>query len=267
MIKLIFIIISLPNFLYSDPTNIIKIQHDIISLKSKVSYLKRKVFNSAYTEENLHEIARTEAKLMTYEITYDTYMFLDSMDIDRDVNEVLEIVDSGFKNAFIFTDLGDTHLERWKRINGWAYTETNFKNGITCKWTKGQYLKSLKLKIKYDSIDRGVWQINDVNDFCLTDKMFFLYDSGILNFRLKKDKGKIDLFNILTNCTFRCLVETERRGMGLDWKQDKAKKFLTYLSKHVSALSQGGYYDDAVVNKYYYTIRPKTYFLSRIVQQ
>ena len=239
---------------------------NIVNLKKQVLTEKRRYFYGDITSTaELNEIAVAEGRLLEKEITLATYKYYKSTYTNRKIDDIDQIVDSSFKCAFIFSDLGDTFTGRLKRILGWACTETNFKNGLTCHWKKGQYIKGLHTTIKYDSTDFGVWQINDVNDFPLILKLQYLYESGIINFKIIKIKKKEDLFDIPTNCAFRCLVETERRSMRLNWKQDKSKKYLRIINDVIDDLKAQSLYDDATVEKHYYRAPVKHCFMETII--
>jgi hypothetical protein len=228
------------------------IQKEIKVLESRVFEQKREVIAHGSTKQALHEISKNEGRLLRKHVTYQTYLFLKKQGCNRNMIDLQEMIDSAFNCSFIFMDLGENQHERFRRILGWAYTETNFKKNIVSAWKKGQHIKSLNVTISYDSTDYGTWQINDVNDMSLKDDLWSLYLSGVINFKIVKVSGVDDLFDIPTNCAFRCLVEAERKRIGLNWKQDKAKAYLKFIEARMTELEKNACYDKNLVEQYYY---------------
>ena len=228
------------------------IQKEIKVLESKVFQQKREVIAHGSTKHALHEISKNEGRLLRKYVAYQTYLFLKKQGSARNIIELQQMVDAAFNCSFIFIDLGESQHERFRRILGWAYTETNFKKNLVSAWKKGQYIKSLNVTISYDSIDYGTWQINDYNDMSLKEELWSLYLSGVINFKIVKVNDVGDLFDIPTNCAFRCLVEAERKRIGLNWKQDKAKSYLEFIETKMAELEKNAYYDKNLIEQYYH---------------
>jgi hypothetical protein len=224
------------------------------TLGNNVTKLKREFVanGTTLTTKEYHELARCEAAFLRKYITYQTLVFLNKQGTDRNVADLQQMVDVAFKCSMIFVDLGETSHERFRRILGWAYTETNFKKNLVSSWKKGQYIKSLNVTITYDSTDYGTWQINDYNDMSLKEELWSLYLSGVINFKIVKVDTVHDLFDIPTNCAFRCLVEAERKRLGLNWKQDKSKAYLQFIENKMADIESKGYYDKKLVEHYYH---------------
>jgi hypothetical protein len=234
--------------LYSDV-----VQKQIIDLNQSQSITES--MNEKYYK---HKLAVNQARMVQRVVAYETHIFLAKEGDNRDVAFLQKITYPAFNSSFIFTGLGKDHIERFIRIMEWSYEETNCKNMI-CQWKKGEYLRGLDVTLTRDSTDYGVWQINDVFDWCLVPRLKKLYRSGIINFKIANVKTMNDFMDIQTNCVMRCIVEDERKSLGYEWKHDGAKAYRRYIESKIKGLEKEGLYDRDLVNKYYYLTPIKTY--------
>lgn len=247
----LYIFLFCASFLHSDP---IAPQREIVDLKNSSQSIGVDVNEKYYK----HKLAVSQVRMMKRMIAYETHIFLAKEGANRSVGFLQQITDPAFNCAFIFTSLGKDHMERFVRLMEWSYEETNCKN-IICRWKKGQYLRGLDVTLTMDSVDYGIWQINDVFDWCLVPRLKKLYSSGVINFQIVNVKSMQNFMDIPTNCAMRCIVEDERKSLGYEWKHDNAKAYRRYIESKIKEMEKEGLYDRDLVDKYYYLTPIKTY--------
>ncbi len=138
--------------------------------------------------------------------------------------DIQEIVSVSYECSFIFKNIGPTQRDRFIRILGWAETESGFKKNAFAKWHKGQKVKingEIKI-IKHNSQDFGVWQINNQH-------FNFIKKLETKNYKIKKIHHMKDLYDVKSNCIIRCIIETDRKKRGQNYKHDYATLFLKKL--------------------------------------
>jgi len=176
------------------------------------------------------------------------------------------MVNAAYLSSWVFTDLGKDHIERFVLICQWAKDETGFKADIKKFWKKGTYLPSIKKRVKSDNWDYGAWQINEQH----MDKpefrslINFLYDSGVVNFRIKRVRVRADFLDINTNCAARCVVQTDRKNRNWEWKGIRDKAFFNNLTSVLKRIEKEGLYDKGFVEKYYYITPIRHYTAEKI---
>ncbi len=247
---LILFLLAAPNLYCSS----VSPQREIVDLKNPNQSIGVDVNEKYYK----HKLAVSQVRTMKRMIAYETHIFLSKEGADRSVGFLQQITDPAFNCSFIFTSLGKDHIERFVRFMEWSYEETNCKN-IICTWKKGQYLRGLGVTLTMDSVDYGVWQINDVFDWCLVPRLKKLYRSGVINFRIANVKNMQNFMDIPTNCVMRCIVEDERKSLGYEWRHDNAKAYRKYIESKIKEMEDDGLYDRNLVDKYYYLTPIKTY--------
>ena len=233
--------------------------------KSEVNIMKKRILqiqsggNSNLSENYYkHQLAYTQAALLKKDITLLILDVYRQYGMTRKYKDIYEAVDVAFESSFIFTDLGNDHIERFIRILGWGKAETNYKKDLVSTWYAGQYIKSLKATVRKDTSDYGLWQIN-ADNLKYAKKVNYLYSSGIITYKVKKVVTLNDLFDIRTNCAARCLIETDRKKMKMSWKHDSQTAFIQKLYARVKDLEKERVYDRALVERYYHLVPAKTY--------
>ena len=258
LIVLVLLCFSLTNVLSA----ITQTSNEIYELKKKIVKMQAVDSESSSINERYykHQLAVAQVKALKKVAAYETYVYLARAGTKRSVTEIGQITDVAWECSWIFTDLGSTQMERFRRIMEWCMNETNFKARCVSRWKKGQYIKSLRTTIKKDTADYGAWQINEDNLGYAQD-IYRLYRSGVISFKIIRPKQMTDLFDIPTNCVVRCAIETDRRAMGMEWKHPRSsdKLYPAYLSKKIRDLQKDGMFDDALVAKYYRLVPGKTY--------
>jgi hypothetical protein len=233
--------------------------------KSEVKIMKNKILQIQSSDSsNLnekyykHRLAYTQAALLKKDITLYILSIYKSYGMSRNFNDIYDAVDVSFESAFIFPELGSTHTERFVRIVSWAKAETNFSKNEVSYWKKGQYIRSLDTTIKQDTADYGMWQINRDN-LKYAKKVNYLYSSGTITYKVRKIRTLNDLFDIRTNCAARCVIETDRKNMGMSWKHDRERVFIQRLANHIKNLEKEGVYNSQLIQRYYHLVEIKTY--------
>ncbi len=172
------------------------------------------------------------------------------------------MVEAAFKASWVFTDLGDTHIDRFILINQWAKDETGYGKNTITQWKKGTYLPSINKTVRRDSVDYGGWQVNDIHADSIKI-MNSLYKSGVINFKVKHIEKIKDVMDVPTNCAARCIVETDRKKLGWEWKHIRDHRFNRFLHTLISELEKKGLYDKKFVEKYYNLEPIKVYSLKK----
>ena len=132
----------------------------------------------------------------------------------------------------------------------WAYDESEYNKNCISSWKKGQYIKRMNITITKDSTDYGAWQ-NNQDNLQFIKIINYLYESGVITFKIRKVKTVKDLMDIPTSCTARCLIETDRKAHGWDWKHMGDKKYNKWLRSTMTKLEHDGLYEKDFVEKYY----------------
>jgi len=236
---------------------------EIRELKKKITKMQATDTSSAAMSEVYykHKMAISQVNVAKKVAAYETYLFLERNGTRRSMSEITKIVDVAWECSWIFTDLGDDHMERFQRILEWCKGETNFKGNVVARWKKGQYIKSLNLTVKKDTVDYGAWQINGDN-LGYAKGVYSLYKSGVIPFKIVRVKTPEDLFDIPTNCVVRCAIETDRKALGWEWKhhaRPNDRAYLKYVAKKLKDLEREGLYDESLVSKYYKLVPSKRY--------
>lgn len=233
--------------------------------KSEVKIMKKRILQISAQEYSRinesyykHQLAYTQVALLKKDITLLILEVYRQYGSTKKYKDIYDAVDVSFENAFIFTDLGTDHVDRFTRIVTWAKAETNFQKNNVSSWKKGQYLKSINARVNKDTSDWGMWQINQDN-FEYVKKINYLYGSGVITYKVKKIRSLEDLFDIKTNCAARCLIETDRKNMGMEWKHDKEMAFFNKISLRIKSLEKERVYDSALVERYYHLTGTKAY--------
>lgn len=234
------------------------VRKEVIELKTNILSNKPE-FNESYYK---HRLAVIETKLLKKVVVYEILNYLASEGSKRKKSLIRDVVDVSLDSSFVFVDMGDDHIERFTRFLEWGYGETNFLN-LVSRWKKGQYIKKLNVTLTYSSIDYGVWQINDLHDWSLVPTFNKLYSSGVINFKVKHVKKMNDFMDVPTNLPMRCIVETERKSLGWNWKHANEPKFRSFIEEKIRELEKEGLYDRALVEKYYHLVPIKTYSLEK----
>ena len=74
----------------------------------------------------------------------------------------------------------------------------------------------------------------------------------------------MDLMDVPTNCVARCVIETDRKSRGWEWKHIKDKGFSKKIWASISKCEKDGYYHRAFVEKFYNITPVKKYSEKRI---
>jgi hypothetical protein len=233
--------------------------------KSEVKIMKKRILQiSAQQYSGLnesyykHQLAYTQAALLKKDITLLILEVYRQYGTTKRYKDIYDAVDVSFENAFIFPDLGTDHVDRFTRIVTWAKAETNFQKNNVSSWKKGTYLKSINATVNKDTSDWGMWQINEDN-FKYVKKINYLYSSGVITYKVKKIRSLEDLLDIKTNCAARCLIETDRKDMHMEWRHNKEMGFFNKISLRIKSLEKERVYDRALVERYYHLTAVKTY--------
>jgi len=231
---------------------------EIKIMKKRILQIQSKDYSGTNESYYKHQLAYTQAALLKKDITLlilDIYRQYGSF---RNYKDVYDAVDVSFENAFIFTELGTDHVDRFARIAMWAKNETDFQKNQISYWKKGQYIKSLGATVGKDTSDHGMWQIN-ADNLIYAKKVNYLYSSGVITYKVKKVKTLHDLMDTRTNCAARCIIETDRKRMGMSWKHDARKYMFNKINARIKDLENERVYDRALVERYYHLIPSKTY--------
>jgi len=250
-------ILSIPAVSYSDiPANGTK--SEVKVMKQRIFQVKSKDYSGVNESYYKHQLALTQAVLIKKDITLLILDVYRQYGMTRKYNDIYDAVDVSFESAFIFPELGIDHVERFIRIVSWAKAETNFKKNVVATWKKGQFIKSLNSHVKKDTSDHGMWQIN-IDNLDYSKKVNYLYNSGIITYKVNKISTLNDLMDIRTSCAVRCFIETDRKRMGMPWKHDKEKLFIGKMVKRIRDLEKEKVYDRNLLERYYHLIKIKTY--------
>jgi hypothetical protein len=140
----------------------------------------------------------------------------------------------------------------------WANDESGFKKNTICHWKGGTYLKSINKTVVKDTTDYGVWQINE--DHLKNMRVIGrLYANGTIRFKVKSPRKMMDLMDIPTNCVARCIIETDRKARGWEWKHVGEKGFSRRIWTSINKCEREGYYHKVFVEKFYNVIPIKKY--------
>jgi hypothetical protein len=206
-----------------------------------------------------NRLARYQGALLIKILSYEIRDNLKKQGYKRSLPMIESHVKAAFDNSWVFTDLGDNHIDRIVQILQWGMDESGFNNKLISSWKAGTYLPSIKKTVMKDTMDYYSWQINEdnLNNVKLLN---YLYESGIINFKIKKIRTIEDLMDIPTNCAARCMIETDRKARGWEWRHaGRGTKFSTFLRGVISKLEKERLYNKNFVEKYYNLAPIKTY--------
>jgi len=227
-------------------------EKEIKDLKAKVTSLAdnfQTTINKGELKNN-HELAVAQTRLLRKVFTYEIYMKLKTMGYRRNRRDIEEMVEAAWNNSWVFQDLGDTHIDRFVLILQWAKDESGFGKDTVASWKKGQYIKRMDITIKKDSTDYGAWQ-NNGDNLQFLKIINYLYESGVIRYKVNKIKTFKDLMDIQTSAAARCLIETDRKSRGWEWRHIGDKKFYAWLYRTIGSLEREGSYNRAFVEKHY----------------
>ena len=210
-----------------------------------------------------HKLAKYQASLLIKVVSYEIYISLLNQGSKRSFQEIESIVWTAYQSSWIFTDFGNDHIDRLEVILQWAKDESGFREDTKVSWKAGTYLKSINKTVPKDTTDYGAWQINE-DHYESMKYINHLYDSGVINFKIKKLNKKEDLMDLGTNCVARCIIETDRKERGWEWKHIRSKDFKKTFARVMKKIEEEGYYDRKFVEKYYHIIPVKVYSRKKI---
>jgi hypothetical protein len=225
---------------------------DIYELKDKILTLSQENNKILASNEAIanNRLARYQARLLVKTISYEIYWYLKRQGVNRSLSKIESIVNAAYMSSWIFVDLGKDHLDRFVTILQWPRDETTFDPQLVSHWKAGTYLPSLKKTVKKDTIDYGAFQINQ--DHIEGLKLInFLYDSSVINFKVRRVRSVKDLMDVNTNCVARCIIETDRKERGWEWQHIGDRKFRTFVISQIEKLSKEHLYNRNFVQKYY----------------
>lgn len=233
-------------------------QREVTTLKAKIIEIKTKDQAKLAEKYYRHRLAIQQAALVKKDLVLFLIEYYRDMGSRKNFHNISAMVDVAFESSFIFTSLGVDYEERFLRILQWAKIETDFNKNTISNWKAGQYIKSLNTTIRRDTSDHGTWQINRDN-LKYVKRLNYLYNSGVISYKIKNVRTIDDLMDINTNCAARCFIETERKKMNMPWKHDKAPAFVKLLRKRLVKLETSGLYDKTLIAHYYHLNNTKTY--------
>jgi len=217
-----------------------------------------------------HKMAQQQADLLILTVTDRVYRYHGGKKKYKDINEFVKYA---FESSFIFTKLGDNHLDIFEMYLRWAQAETGFDPRTISKWKKGQSFQQKKVNskgvvygkrtvtVKFNNQDYGILQINSRNIEFVKPIVIDLYMSGVVPYKVKRIKTGNDLLDIKTNIVARSIIETDRKERGWDYKHYRhhSVDFTKKLRMEIYKLSQNKLYDKNLVQGYYHLIPVKTY--------
>lgn len=244
------ILISL--LMLSSPILFAQDSKEMYQLKEKILTLSKENNQILRSNESLsnNRLAKYQAKLLVKTLSYEIYWYLKKQGAKCNLSKIEHIVESSYLASWIFVDLGKDHTERLVNILQWPRDETGFNPSLISKWKAGTYLPSLKKRVLRDTIDYGAFQINEGHLENLK-VINFLYDSSVINFKVKRIRSYKDLMDVNTNCVARCIIETDRKQRGWEWQHVGDKKFKAFLLAQIDKLSKQHLYNKHFVEKYY----------------
>jgi hypothetical protein len=225
---------------------------EMYQLKEKVLALSKENNKILATNEVIanNRLARYQAKLLIKTLSYEIHLYLKRQGVNRSVSKIEKIVEASYLSSWIFVDLGKDHLDRFVTINQWAREETGFDPQLISRWKAGTYLKSLKKKVLRDTVDYGAFQVNEGHIESLK-LINFLYDSSVINFKVRRVRSVKDLMDVNTNCVARCIIETDRKARGWEWQHMRDRQFRAFMISTIDKLSKEHLYNRHFVEKYY----------------
>jgi hypothetical protein len=233
---------------------------EIDSLKNKIEKLSVTYSSQIMDAElrNNNKLARYQAQLLIKVVSYEIYTKLKNSGTARGFADIEEHVRLAYVCSWIFSDLGETSTERFITMLQWDKDESSFNRNQVSRWKAGTYLRSLDKTVQRDSSDFGALQINETH---LTNlkTLSFLYESGVVNFKIKKIKRMQDVMDLPTNFVARCVIETDRKNRGWEWRHTKDGDFNKFLRRVITNLETNGLYSTAFAQKYYNVVPVRTY--------
>lgn len=243
----------------SNPTSV-SAREEIDGLKVKIEKLTNihsQTINNTELKNN-NKLAKYQAQLLIKVISYEIYINLRKNGVSRKLSDIEDQVRYAYLCTWIFTDLGVNSSDRLVTILQWDKDESNFKKDLISHWKAGTYLPALDKKVLKDTIDYGALQINEAH---LKDlrSLSFLYESGVINFKIKRIRKMTDVLDVPTNIVARCVIETDRKARGWEWRHVQDKEFNKFLKKTILKLESEGLYSTVFAEKYYNAIPVRTY--------
>lgn len=251
----IFLLVALlaSQLVASETQDIYKLKQKIIEVTHQQNQLLQ--HNEVIANQRL---ASYQSKLLIKTLSYEIYLFLKRQGVKRSIPDIENILIASYACSWTFTDFGHDHIERFINIVQWPRDESCFQPKMVCHWKAGTYLESIHKMVLKDSNDYGAYQINEMHIKSLRN-MNHLYNSGIINIKVKKIKTAKDLMDINTNCVARCVIEVDRKSRGWEWKHIRDKKFHSMIISKIEQLEKQHLYNRTFVEKYYFTTPVKHY--------
>lgn len=239
----------------TSPAEIYQLKEQVLTLTQQNSQILR-------TNELIsnNRLARYQAKLLIKTISYEIHMYLKSQGVTRSVSKIESIVEASYLSSWVFVDLGRDHVDRFENIMQWAKDESGFDGSLISHWKAGTYLKSIRKSVLRDTDDYGAFQINEQH-LAKLKTVNFLYESGVINFKVNRVKRFKDLMDVKTNCVSRCIIETDRKDRGWEWQHIGDHKFRKFLMGKIDKLERDHLYNRKFVEKYYSLTPMKHYSL------
>jgi len=250
--------------------------HKESGAKKEILDLKTQISNALSNNTELHEkyykhkMAQYQANLLILTVTDRIYKYHGGK---RKYKDIKEFVTYAFESSFIFTKLGDNHLDIFEMYLRWAQAETGYNHRTISVWKKGQKFKQKKVNskgvvygnriitVKFNNKDYGILQINSRNIKFVTPIIRSLYMSGVIPYKVKNIKTGKDLLDIKTNIVARSVIETDRKERGWDYKHYRhhSLKFTKKVRAEIYKLVKNKLYDKNLVQGYYHLIPVKVY--------
>jgi hypothetical protein len=237
---------------------------EVNKLRKQIEALSSVYQNNLNSSElkSKRSMSNAQANLLIKVVSYEIYLKLRKNGVKRSIYDIQASVRAAWLNSWVFTDLGKTHIDRFVTILQWGYDESGYKKNLICHWKAGTYIKRLNKTVLNDTTDYGAWQINECHAQNIKI-LNYLYESGIINFKINKIKRLTDVMDTNTNAAARCLVETDRKSRGWEWQHIGNKEFNLFLKTTVANLEAEGLYNRNFVQTYYYSAPIKTYSIPR----
>lgn len=249
------LILSVP-LCANDAKELYKLREKVFTLTQQNNQLLQ---NNELLSNN--RLAKYESRLLIKTLSYEIHLYLKKQGVKRSVAKIESIVEACYVSSWIFTDLGKDHIDRMALMLQWAREESSFNPSLITHWKAGTYLESIKRTVTKDTVDYGAFQINEMHSRNLKT-INFLYDSSVINFKVKRVRGLKDIMDVRTNCVARCIIETDRKSRGWEWHHTRDKKFRQFIATQIESLERQHLYSRRFVEKYYFTT-PIRHYSSR----
>jgi len=250
-----------PPIFASETDDIYKLKQNIVEIQKQQTQMLK--YNEMISNQRL---AIYQSKFLIKTLTYETYMYFRKQGVTRNMDDIENIFNAAYACSWTFTDFGKDHLERFVNIVQWPRDETCFQPKMISHWKAGTYLKSIKKTVLKDSSDYGAFQINETHVRNLRN-INYLYNSGMINLKVKRVRSVKDLMDINTNCVSRCVIEVDRKSRGWEWKHIRDRKFHNMIMLKIEQLEKQHLYNRSFVEKYYFLTPIKHYAASNFISK